>query len=397
VKRENIAKASSVFVTVCFLLFLLILAVMTVLDFDETESFFENRNLATFPILSTEGVSDGTYFTAVGEFVKDHAAAREVMLKASTLLDLKVLRRPVVNDIYVGGDVLLPYFDHETVDKTQIASDASAVAEKIEKTARITESYGGKYYFTAIPCQYRCYEDSYPWYLNSREEFLEASSEAFFAELEKRDVSLIDVMKLYESKGRPDYFTSTVDHHFGIRGAYDTYLELLRRLDEDTDLSFPVLTEKEFELKTLPNRYIGSRSRKIFGLWESDERLQLILPKEAPEYTRYNNGYVIDKALFDLPENDTDDVLYTTYMGGDVAHVLIDTNREELPSILIYGESFTNAIETFAWYSFDEMHSLDMRHYKDMTVDEFISIVQPEVVVCIRDYSVLLETEEYGF
>ncbi len=395
-KREKISKISSVLVTVSFLIVLLALAVLTVLNSDETFSFFENRNLATFPVLSAENVADGTYFTAVGEFVKDHAAAREVMLKASTLLDLKVLRRPVVNDIYVGKNLLLPYFEHETVDKSQIASDAAAVAEKIETTASVTESYGGKYYFTAIPCQYMCYEDSYPWYLNSRDEFLGASSEAFFNELEKRDVSYIDVMELYEEKGSPDYFTSTVDHHFGIRGAYDTYREILRRLDEDTDLSLPVLTENDFELKTLPNRYIGSRSRKIFGLWESSERLQLILPNDAPSFTRTDNGATVEADLFDLPENDSDDVLYGTYMGGDIAHTVIDTGREELPSILIYGESFTNAIETFAWYSFDEMHSLDMRHYKNMTVDEFIAAVQPDVVVCVRDYSVLLITDGYG-
>ena len=260
----------------------------------------------------------------------------------------------------------------------------------------MTESYGGKYYFVAIPCQYMCYESNYPWYLNDKSEFLGASSEAFFSELEKQGVSLIDVMELYESAGRPDYFSSTVDHHYGIRGAYETYREILRRLEEDTDLTFPTLLEDDFETKTLPNRYIGSRSRKIFGLWDSTERLKLILPKEAPTFTRYNNGYAISPELFDLPENDTDDVLYTTYMGGDVAHTMIDTGREELPSILIYGESFTNALETIAWYSFDEMHSLDMRYYKDMTVDEFIEIVQPDVVVCMRDYSVLLETEDYG-
>ena len=77
-------------------------------------------------------------------------------------------------------------------------------------------------------------------------------------------------------------------------------------------------------------------------------------------------------------------------------YTVIDTGREELPSILIYGESFTNAIETFAWYSFDEMHSLDMRHYYNMTVDEFIAVVKPDVVVCVRDYSVLLVTDGYG-
>ena len=395
-KRENISKISSIFVTVCFVLVLIVLAVLTVLDSDETFSFFENRNLATMPVPTVQSVSDGSYFTALGGFIKDHAAAREVMLKASALLDLKVLKRPVANGIYVGENVLLPYFDHETVDSVKISEDAKAVAEKIEKTATITESYGGKYYFTAIPCQYMCYEDSYPWYLNSRSEYLSESSSAFFAELDSRDISLIDMMEVYEASGRPDYFTSTVDHHFGIEGAYYTYREILKRLSEDTELDVPVLLEEDMTIETLPNRYIGSRSRKIFGFWDSDEKLSLIKPKENVPFTRYDNGFNVASSLFNLPQSDTEDVLYTTYMGGDVAHTMIDTGREDLPTILIYGESFTNAVETIAWYSFDTMHALDMRHYKDMSVDDFITIVQPDVVVCIRDYSVLLLTEDYG-
>lgn len=47
----------------------------------------------------------------------------------------------------------------------------------------------------------------------------------------------------------------------------------------------------------------------------------------------------------------------------------IDTGRRELPSILIYGDSFTNAVESIAWYSFDRMESADFRYYKDKTLD----------------------------
>lgn len=395
-KNENITKVSSVLVTVCFVLILATLLVMTVSDFDETFSFYENRNLAVFPKADAEGISDGSYFTAIGEFVKDHAASREIMLKASTVLDLKVLKRPVVNDIYVGGEILLPYFEYETIDKEEIAAMAKAAAEKAEKSAAVTESYGGKYYYVSIPCQYMCYEGRYPWYLNSRSEYLEASSEAFFNELSVRGVSLIDMMEYYENNGRPEYFSSGVDHHFGILGAYDTYREIISQVKDDTALELPVLTEDGYDIETLPNKYIGSRSRKIFGMWDSDERLQIIRPKETIPFERYNNGYSVEASLFDLPETETEDVLYTMYMGGDVAHTVIDTGREDLPSVLIYGESFTNAIETIAWYSFDEMHSLDMRHYRDMSVDEFIETMKPDIVVCVRDYSVMIQTEDYG-
>lgn len=392
-EQEKCKKASAVAVSAVFLAMLLAFGVMTCLGFDEDHSFFENRSLATMPSLTLEGVLDGSYFTAVGEFIKDHAAARDELIAANTVIDIKLLRRPVVNGIYVGDEVLLPYFDHETVDKNEIASTAERVAEDVKTTADLTASYGGSFYYTAIPCQYMCYGDSYPWYLNSRVEYLAESASALFSAFDEKDISYVDMMELYEEAGRPAYFSSTVDHHYGVLGAYSTYREILRRYSEDTGAVLDVLDEDEMTVETLPNRYIGSRSRKLFGLWDSDEHLQTITPVKSVPFARYNNGVRVGDSVFSLPENDEDDVLYTTFMGGDVAHALIDTDREELPTVLIYGESFTNAMESFMWYSFDEMHSIDPRYYKDKTVDELIAELQPDLVVCVRDYSVLLREE----
>ena len=95
--------------------------------------------------------------------------------------------------------------------------------------------------------------------------------------------------------------------------------------------------------------------------------------------------------MYAMPGNEWQDVTYNLYMGGDIAETVIDTNREDLPSILIYGDSFTNALECITYLSFDKMYSLDLRHYQDMTIEEYIAMTQPDVVVCIRDYESLLE------
>jgi len=80
-------------------------------------------------------------------------------------------------------------------------------------------------------------------------------------------------------------------------------------------------------------------------------------------------------------------------MGGDLSVSRIDTGRKELPDILIYGDSFTNALECVLWYSFDTMYSYDFRYYTGYTLDELIRKYQPDVVVCVRDYQqLLLET-----
>lgn len=48
------------------------------------------------------------------------------------------------------------------------------------------------------------------------------------------------------------------------------------------------------------------------------------------------------------------------------------------------------------WYSFDEMRTIDLRHYKDMTLADYIALYQPDVVVGIRDYESLLSTDYNG-
>ena len=83
-------------------------------------------------------------------------------------------------------------------------------------------------------------------------------------------------------------------------------------------------------------------------------------------------------------------------MGGDIPETVIETNRPELPSILIYGDSFTNAVEALAYYSFDEMRSVDLRYYDQMSISQYIQEYKPDIVVCIRDYESLLAVDGNG-
>ena len=396
VNIEKIKKLSSLIMTAVFVLTLCGAMLAFVLTDKEDVSYYENRTLAKLPEATWEGALDGSLFSDMGSYVKDHAPARESLLAATTWTDINVLRRPVVNDIYIGDGVLLPYFSHEVVDADAVAERADAVADRFYERASLVESYGGEYYFVAMPCQYTCYADEYPSYLNNRGEYLTAAKDSFLGSLSEKGVTALDMGEAWEELGRPDYFTSTVDHHFGIMGAYETYRSVMSLHTEKTGEVIDLLEEDEFDVTYLPNKYVGSRLRKIFGLWESDERLGIITPKDDIPYTRQNNGITVASTVYTLPESEDEDVLYTAYMGGDVAHTVIDTGRDELPTVLIYGESFTNAIETFAWYGFNEMHSLDLRYSEEGAFEALVEEVKPDIVICIRDYSVLLETEGYG-
>lgn len=393
--KDKLSRAFSVTVTVIFILFLFVGMTFTLLNRSETFSFFENRNLAKMPSFTVDGALDGTYFSGVDTFIKEHSAGRLTLLKADTYINMSILKKPVVNDIVITEDVLLPWNDYEIIDKGQINEVADRISEHLKTHSELTESYGGRFYYVAVPNQSYCYAESYPSYMNDGSEYTDYATNALFTRLEGLGVDYIDLGEYFNNEGSVDTFSSTVDHHFSIFGAHEAYVEIMEQINLDTGLDIDILGSDEYESETLTNTFIGSRARKLFGLWNSDEKLSIITPANAPGFDRRDYYSTVDSSVYKLPaENES--VLYTMYMGGDVGFTTIDTHREELPTVLIYGDSFTNAVECFAWYSFDKMYSLDFRHYSATTLDEFIEINKPDIVICMRDYSVILREGDNG-
>lgn len=359
-------------------------------------SYYENRNLAQRPEPTRESVLNGSYFSALDTYLKEHTSDRDEVLEAETKMNLNILKRPVVNDVVIGDGILLPYNEYEAVDADKIAAAADAVTANLKAHTEQVKGYGGSFYYVAIPCQYVFYEDEYPSYLNNREEYTAASTEALFSRLRDAGVSYIDMREVFDSLGNRPEFSSNIDNHYGLVGAYETYRAIVERINADTGYGLDVLEDGEFVLEEMPNRYMGSRLRKLFGLWDTTEHLFKLHPNDPPAYRRWDNGTERNPQVYYHSWDEAEDVLYGTYMGGDVPNTVIDTEREELPDILIYGDSFSNAVECIIWNSFGRMESLDFRYYGDKTLEQYIEETKPDVVVCIRDYESILNVQNNG-
>lgn len=381
----------------CFLAFIFTAMIVTALRDKQTYDYFENRNLAVMPDFSVRGVLDGNYMSRVDTYLADHTAARKYFLAGKTLADLYVFNRKQVNDVVVTGSMLLPRNNFETVNPEAVRQKAAELAVNLSQLDELVSGYGGQYYYVAVPCQYAYFEDEYPWYLNNRGEYTDESITALKAALDEAGVGFIDMGAVFEQMGNPARLYSSVDNHYTIYGAYLTYVTILERVNADAGHELAeILREDDFTVAELENNYLGSRLRKLFNLWRSDERLSILTPNEEVAFTRWDNGAQSEPVVYSMPADSKQNVLYSLYMGGDIASTVIDTGRGELPSILVYGDSFTNAVECILYYSFDQMHSLDLRHYGDMTLGEYIEAFRPEVVVCIRDYEAALATVGNG-
>ena len=388
-------KLSELFVSFCFLAFLFGAMVLTVVRDKEGYSYYENRSLANIPKYTAEADGDGSYVNQWERYLSDHAALRNTLLKVKTKLDL-AFQRPVVNETVIGNNILLPYLPPEQVDKEAVFSQAEAMADNLKRIHDAVASYGGYYCYVCVPCQYDYYPDRYPEFLNNREELTRLSLDSLTQAMEARGVDFLNLSDTFRDMGHPDEYSSLVDNHYSMEGAFFTYQRILERIVERTGLNILILREEDVVFEGLPNKYLGSRERKLLAQVDLKERLSVLWPKEEVPFTRTNEGQEGTASVYALPSSEWDTLTYNLYMGGDIPETVIDTNREDLPSVLIYGDSMTNAVECVMYLSFDKMYSLDLRHYRDMTLTEYIEKVRPDVVMCIREPEALLDMRFNG-
>ena len=383
-------------VVIGFLGFLALALAVTLVRPKSGWSYYENRNLARPAELSVETVLDGTFPASVEPVLQDYAAGRNTLMKLSAWADLHLFHRPVVNEVVPSEGMLLGFNAYETPDPAVISNQAQTMAGQLAQLRDVVEGYGGHFYYVAVPGQYTYFSDAYPNFLNNREAYTALEIPAFTQAMEEQEVNLLDMGPVLDQLGKPKEYYSLADYHYQFEGAYVTYRTILEEINRDLGLDLTILDGDSLTVETLPNPYLGSRGRKIFGLENCGEYLTIGLPKNPIPFTRADNGAETAAAVYAMPATDTENVLYSLYMGGDVGETVIETNRPGLPSILIYGDSFTNPVECLAYYSFDEMRSIDLRHYKDMTLADYIQTYQPDIVVGIRDYEALLSTDFNG-
>ena len=371
-------KVCQIFLLAFCALVLIAVPVLTAFSAPQEYSIYENRLLAAArPDLSVESLFSGAYFEGWETYLRDSVWNRDGLLKLSTRLDM-ALGRPFVNDIHASQEALLPY-SVESVDPDTVAADAARMADSLAALAAQVESYGGVFLYVGVPNQFSVYRDGYPAYMSYVGEELDAVRDAFSAALAERGVAFLDVGAALADIGS---FYFRTDHHMTLPGGVETcrlIFETLRELGAD----IPELPQVSY--RTLPNPFYGSRGRRLYGLSPFTEQLEVF--DTAPElpFTRRDNGELCEASVVTLPASAEEPVTYGLFMGGDIAETVLTTDRPALSDALIFGDSYTNAIETVFYTGFDETRSLDLRYYEGETLSAYLAAYRPAVVVCVRD------------
>lgn len=371
--------------------------ILTIYMPKQTYSAYENRDLEKLPKYSAKSLLDGSYMENLETYYADHFVERDKLLEGYVAWQLHVLRKPVVNEVTMQGDTLLPDLGFDEKTNEFYKSSITNMTESLQKLDQTIKSYGGTFYYVGVPIQQSVLRDLYPSYMNNAGEFRDYLEHYFFTALQQRRIRYLDLYPYFSQKVKEsDRYYSKVDHHYTFYGALETYQQIINAINQDRETLLTVLQESDLDFQTIDLPFYGSRSRKLYNQFQTTEKLTIANPKNPIPFERIDHGADVPNTVYTLPGKDDTYVTYDVYMGGDKGETVIRTNRPELPNVLIFGDSFTNPIESLLYYSFNEMHSLDLRIYQERTLTQYIESYQPDIVICVRDDTMYINSDGNG-
>lgn len=367
-----------------FILVIFTVPILTAMRHSVNISNIENRTLAQLPKYSNEKLLSGEYFNEWENYISDHIIGRNYLIKSYTLLNMNVLGKRKINNIIIGKeDTLLPFYTDElSQNLDNYLKSLDSMTENMKNLENHIKLNGGSFYFVGLPGQSSFFRSRYEYYFENKEEYFIQNETKMFNNLEKNNISYINMNEVFKKDQNNENYLKT-DHHFSFKGSYRTYIEIINRLRSDLNLNISApLGIEELDIITLEKPILGSRNRQLYFLHPTDEKISIAYTRTPVDYEKYTDG-VLDSRLYYIKDNENPS--YSVYMGGDHKEIIIDTLREDLPNLLIFGDSFTNALEPLLYYHFNETRILDLRHYNEMNLYDYIDLHKPTVVIMVRD------------
>lgn len=389
-------KNSERFLIIFFILILFAVPAFTIKAPKQNYSAYENRNLAEWPAFSWKSFLNGSYTDKLEKYYEDHFVARDQLLESFVSWEMHVLKKPVINDVTIQGDTLLPFLGFEDNDYHKYNKSVNKMADSLADLNETVTKNGGKFYYIGVPIQQSVMRNLYPSYLDNSSKLRNYLENNFFDALSKRGIQYLDLYPFFSEQKDCTKYYSKVDHHYNYLGALEAYQQIMGKINTERKEKLTVLTKEDLNFKTIDLPFYGSRSRKLYNQFLSSEHLLIATPKDPISFERVDHGADVENTVFTMPEKGDTYVTYDVYMGGDKGETVIQTNRPELPNVLIFGDSFTNPIETLLYYSFNEMHSLDLRIYKERTLTQYIESYKPDIVICVRDDTMYVSAKDNG-
>ncbi len=338
------------------------------IDNHKEVSELEKRTLQTFPEFSIEKLASEEYYNDLTAAFSDQLEFRDILVKGYYIFQFQRYN----GDVVIGENDEL-YAAYQRVDEDYYEDLRTNAGYANEVAAEVIDA-GADFTFLSIPRKDAIETENLPdSYISSEESYLKAVD--ILDEVLSDDIQFIDAYDVFKANDDVRAYYTT-DHHITPRAAFMLYHEVLKACGMP---DYQVEEHYDVE-KTIIN---GSFNNQIGQSVKSKPEELSMVPHEETAYERSEDGEKSSLAVFQSRNTYED-----SYMEGDHAYTVIDTDRDNLPNIMYVGSSFTNIMEAVTIRDFNLMVSIDYRHNETGTsIAEYVKKHDIDHVIFIPSQS----------
>ncbi|MGN0461143.1 MAG: DHHW family protein [Ruminococcus sp.] len=339
----------------------------------------EKRYLQGFPEISVQSLTDGTFETDFENYINDHMVLRDVFMGVNSYSNIAVLNNGS-DGVYKCSD---GYLINEPATDSRLDLNLSVTADfkdktGIDTTVMIVPSTG--YIMDdKLPLVHKNYNDDR--YYNRIESFCQKNGLDF--------VDLRDTFKSHKNSTQLYYKT---DHHWTTVGAYLAYQSLCEKWGIEVKETNGYIVEKT------PDFYGTTYNTSGFWLNESDT---IEVWKNRDNHSTCeitaNGKTTAYKSMF-FPKQLEGADKYTVFLNGNnpVTTVKNPDNKGK-EKLLVIKDSFSHCLAPFLSEKFSQITLVDMRYYKKSVSEEIVKKDKFDKVLICMSMDNFLEDKDFAF
>ena len=338
-------------------------AAMPKKDFSENE----NRVLAEFPELTWESLFVGTptvdetgretkqiWTTDFETYISDHFMFRDQWVGLKSLVELGAQKKDSGGGYFAKDGYLIEQF--WSYDNGRFQGNLTAAKEFSQK---VQDRFGIEVKAMIVPTANDILKDKLPLFAP------EVDQQELIAQMKEALPGFIDVTDALSAHKDEDIFYKT-DHHWTSLGVYYAYQEFCKEMGiEPKPLSW-------YQSEVLSDQFLGTTYSKANLYTVQPETIMYYKnPNEYPLEVEYRAGDKVTETSNSLIEekylNEKDK--YSAFLNGNQAITKITTSNKNGKKLLIVKDSYANSFAPFAVNDYEEVHMIDLRAYRQSTMD----------------------------
>ncbi|OIK16328.1 hypothetical protein BIV60_04750 [Bacillus sp. MUM 116] len=354
----------------------------------KAQSVIENRKLTQRPDLTAKNILVGDYSKRFEQYYNDQFPMRDSFIEANAAINKDVLNQNVVKDVFVANDgYLLSQVPEVTPENAK--KIAGHINDFVSNMAKRNVTV-----FTALmPNKSTMMEKEFPSYFPS---YGQKDMDLIYKNLNKLDHP-IDTRNTLKKHMNEKYMFFYTDHHWNAKAAFYAYQNVMNDIIKTEKSQDHVYKYNDYSWNLEGKPFYGSDARKTTSAnAEKDDQIlvaqlrgqnkPLIVKSETRKLSGlYNQNYL------NFPDKYTN--RYMAFLGGDYPETTIyNPNMPKGKNILVIKDSYANAFVQFIVPHYKETHILDLRHYKKMSVEQYVVKNKIDQVILLNNINSLVVT-----